>query len=94
MERRTVVQAALNVVGDVQSTPCIHCGAEISIADLACGIFRCGIIKRTNRQIPPHASKNVCDLLVASGAIWGCGKPFRARPTPSGSYLLEPCEYI
>lgn len=65
---------------------CPHCGITIEVVALNCGIFRCGIYKKTGVQIDPHLSKEECDKIKD---IWGCGKPFQ--------YIngkLEPCLYI
>jgi hypothetical protein len=57
-------------------TECPHCKISIFVEELNCRIFRCGIYKHNNQQINPHASKAECDRLFATGAIYGCGKPF------------------
>ncbi len=31
---------------------CPHCGIRIEIAEINCGIFRCGIYKTTGQQLP------------------------------------------
>lgn len=56
---------------------CPHCLLYVLIEALNCGIFRHGILKSDNSQIPPHASKNECDSLIANDLIIGCGKPFQ-----------------
>ena len=53
--------------------PCPSCGVLIEILEVNCAIFRCGIVKATGEQIPPHASKEEIEKLE----IWGCGKPMR-----------------
>lgn len=45
---------------------------------LNCQIFRHGVYKSDLKQsMNPHASQKECDELVASGKIYGCGKPLR-----------------
>ena len=61
--------------------PCPSCGVLIEIAE------RCGIVKATGEQIPPHLPKAECDAL--GDTIWGCSKPMRLVDGK-----LEKCEYI
>ena len=56
---------------------------------LNCKIFRCGIYKKTGRQILPHSKKVLCDKLLKNNLIYGCAKPFRFV----GKYV-ESCDYI
>jgi len=58
---------------------CPHCNVTIQVAknQINCKIFRCGIYKRNNKQIPPHMKKKDCDKLIEKNLIHGCGKPFR-----------------
>ena len=87
---------------------CPHCSQLIEIIELNCCIFRCGIFRHDGSQIPPHLPKIECDRLIESGAIFGCGKPFRVEkiseaPTseaPTSEALSEEmyvaviCDYI
>jgi hypothetical protein len=75
---------------------CPHCDILIEIESINCAIFRCGILKQTGQQIPPHAPKAECDRLTENQLIWGCGKPFRVVPVqgPEGGHTAEPCDYI
>jgi len=66
---------------------CPHCHITIEIIEINCGIFRCGVYKKTGEQIPPHLPKEQCDVL--GDTIWGCGKPFRYD-----GKQLEPCDYV
>lgn len=43
---------------------CPHCHQKIWIEELNCGIFRCGIMKETGDQIPPHSSFEECKAYV------------------------------
>ena len=65
--------------------PCPSCGVLIEILEVNCAIFRCGVVKATGEQIPPHASKEEIEKLE----IWGCGKPMRLVDGK-----LEICPYI
>jgi DNA-directed RNA polymerase subunit RPC12/RpoP len=67
---------------------CPHCKQKIWIEELNCGIFRCGVLKETNEQIPPHASKEECEAYLQKG-IYGCGKPFQII---EGKVIV--CDYI
>jgi DNA-directed RNA polymerase subunit RPC12/RpoP len=71
---------------------CPHCNFGILVynKDLNCRIFRCGIIKNNNAQIPPHLSKELCDKLYIQGYIYGCGKPFRIDENLN----IVKCDYI
>lgn len=68
---------------------CPSCGIKIEIAEINCGIFRCGIYKLTGLQVSPHLSKAECDLLRDTDKIWGCCRPFRYS---EGKLVV--CDYI
>lgn len=68
---------------------CPWCNGMIVILSLNCGIFRHGIYRKNMNQIPPHASKNVCDRLIRENKIYGCGKPFRVSKG-----IISKCNYI
>lgn len=70
---------------------CPHCEQLLEVLAINCGIFRHGVDKVTGRQIPPHLLKPQCDALVASDAIYGCGKPFRYLGPKRGAVK---CPYI
>ena len=55
---------------------CPHCSEYIIIVELNCSIFRHGIMKTTGIQIDPHSTKEICDNLIKTNIIYGCGKPF------------------
>lgn len=67
---------------------CPHCQQRIWIEQLNCGIFRCGMIKETGDQIPPHATKEECTAYLNQG-IYGCGKPFQIIDG-----VVNKCDYI
>ena len=69
---------------------CPHCEAPIMIEKLNCGIFRHGVFKDNNEQIPPHLSENACLELIENKKIYGCGKPFKVN----NDYSVEICGYI
>ncbi len=79
---------------------CPHCNQLIEIVELNCCIFRCGIYRQNNEQIPPHLSKSECDRLAEQELIFGCGKPFRVEPiSPSEknndtTHKAIICDYI
>ena len=55
---------------------CPNCKRYIEIIQLNCTIMRCGIFKDNYSQLPPHSTKEECDLAVKDGLIFGCGSPF------------------
>lgn len=55
---------------------CPHCSDTVIIEQLNCCIFRHGVFKENNIQIPPHATKLECDNFISNNLIFGCGKPF------------------
>ena len=66
---------------------CPHCGVRIEIIAINCAIFRCGIIKKTGVQLPPHLSEKECDAMIPF--IWGCSKPFKLIDG-----ILVKCDYL
>ena len=72
---------------------CPHCDQHILIEQLNCKIFRHGILKDTNTQINPHASKLECDNYILNDLIYGCGKPFKIIEI-NNLYITEICNYI
>jgi hypothetical protein len=66
---------------------CPHCHIGIEIAEVNCGIFRCGIYKDTYLQIPPHLPEPEC--IALRDRIFGCSRPFRILHGK-----LEKCDYI
>ena len=78
---------------------CPHCKQLCEIVELNCCIFRCGIYKHNQEQIPPHLPKPACDALVNHNLIYGCGKPFQIVPredaeTKNTIYDVVICDYI
>ncbi len=73
---------------------CPHCGEFIIIEEMNCGIFRHGVLKKSGKQINPHASKRVCDNYFKKKLIIGCGKPFRIIKNEEGDVTIEICDYI
>lgn len=74
---------------------CPHCHLYVLIHhnDLNCRIFRHGVLKNNNEQIPPHLHKEECDRLYTENLIYGCGKPFRVNG--EGNHIsIEICDYI
>jgi len=73
---------------------CPHCNEHVLIEELNCKIFRHGVIKSTNEQINPHASKSECDNLILNDLIYGCGKPFKIIIINDNNFKAEICDYI
>lgn len=77
---------------------CPHCGQHVTVntKEINCAIFRHGAFIKSMKQIDPHASKSVCDNLVAKGLIYGCGKPFKLVKTEEkpDEWVAEECDYI
>ena len=65
---------------------CPNCGITIEVLEINCKIFRCGVIKTTMEQIPPHSSKEDCDKFVMDDLIYGCSKPFYFDGTNATKY--------
>ena len=63
-------------------------------AELNCCIFRHAVFKDTMQPIHPHAPREVCEKLVADGAVIGCAAPFRVVTQADGAFVAVPCEYI
>jgi hypothetical protein len=73
---------------------CPHCKLYIEIQEINCAIFRHGVLKLSGEQINPHAPKAVCDQLVETNAIYGCGKPFKLVKDTSDQWVGIECDYI
>lgn len=60
---------------------CPWCEGSVIVppSDMNCGIFRHGVYKATGEPIGAHAGQEECEKLYASGAILGCGKPFKVE---------------
>ena len=73
---------------------CPHCQCNVEILQVNCAIFRHGVFKHNNQQIPPHAPKVDCENWVKKDMIHGCGKPFQVKKDGSGNWIGIVCEYI
>lgn len=73
---------------------CPHCKCLVEIAEINCAIFRHGTYRHNGRQLNPHLPKADCERLVATGAIYGCGKPFQLVQREGGVYDAVICDYI
>jgi hypothetical protein len=83
---------------------CLHCNEPFVIhhTDFNCKILRHGAYKHNHQPINPHASKEECDALVASGQIYGCAGPLlitkgsadAAATATDSEYSLTICDYI
>lgn len=87
-------------MSDFFQVSCPHCNGAIIIYrnEINCQIFRHGAYITSMQQIPPHAPKAECDMLVSQGLVVGCAKPFRVeyRTDASGNQMLiaVECDYI
>lgn len=79
-------------MADFHLFTCPHCNGTIMVfqGELNCRFFRHGVYRNSGEPIPPHASKEECERLVAANLINGCGKPFRI--TDSMEAVI--CDYI
>jgi len=73
---------------------CPNCDELVMIQELNCCIFRHAILIETEEQIDPHSSKEVCEELVKSGKIYGCGKPFKIVVLEDGQWEIQKCDFI
>ena len=80
---------------DTITVSCPHCNLLIEVLQVNCGIFRHGVYRQSNKQIPPHLSKPQCDLLKQRDLIWGCGKPFQVfKKENISEWQAVICDYI
>jgi len=70
---------------------CPHCNLMVQVPEsfIKCTIFRHAIDKSTGAFMDPHATRQVCDNWVATGQVWGCGRPFKFN-----GRSVEKCNYI
>lgn len=73
---------------------CPHCHCMVFIEQINCQIFRHAVYKSTDQPIPPHSSKETCDLLVETDKVYGCAKPFKLESKPDGTWKAIICDYI
>lgn len=76
---------------------CPHCELPVQVLEneVNCQIFRHGVMKSTNSQVNPHASKEHCDRLVEQDLVYGCCKPFKLIRGQNGVVeYAECCDYI
>tara|TARA_Y100000816_G_scaffold150197_1_gene106879 strand:- start:1083 stop:1349 length:267 start_codon:yes stop_codon:yes gene_type:complete len=80
---------------------CPHCESmmELIKSQINCAIYRHGVYKSTGQQIDPHAKKEICDKLVETDSIYGCGKPFKLFQNKNPisktiEYYVEKCDYV
>ena len=72
---------------------CPHCNNPVLIEQLNCKIFRHAVLKNTNQQINPRASKDECNKYISNDLVYGCGKPFKIIEY-NQQYKAEICDYI
>ena len=73
---------------------CPHCDDFIMIEKLNCCIFRHGVLIKTDKQIDPHGSKELCEYYIKRKLIYGCGKPYKIIMNDKNEYLAIKCDYI
>jgi len=73
---------------------CPNCNDILIISELNCAIFRHGIYKKSNKQIDPHLCREICDKLIETDQIYGCGKPFQIVILDDGTWIVQKCDYI
>lgn len=73
---------------------CPHCDMYIQVHkdQVNCKIFRHAVYKNNYSPVNPHAPKQECDMLVETGQVYGCCKPFRL--VFSNDIVVEICDYI
>lgn len=74
---------------------CPHCGGEIQVkqGEVNCGIFRHATYKHSGEPVEPHTSQVAMQFLCKSGAVRGCGLPFRLSEH-EGSWKAVKCDWI
>lgn len=67
------------LVNDNYFIICPWCGISLQVTEnnVKCSIFRCGVVKKTGKQINAHASEKDCKNYVKKKLIYGCGKPIK-----------------
>lgn len=61
--------------------------------EVNCAVFRHGAYRAGGMNIDPHAPKATVDALLAAGAIFGCGAPFRLLAARGGIGVVEACGF-
>jgi hypothetical protein len=97
MEDITNIKNIKNITNIVIECP--HCKDPIIIEKLNCCIFRHGILKINNKQIEPHANKDLCDFYIKNNLIFGCGMPFQIilnenSKNNDDKFIAKICDYI
>jgi len=70
---------------------CPHCDQMILVEKIKCGIFRCGIYKKTGRQVGSHSKEKYIKKLLKNNKIYGCGNPFKYNKKTK---IIEKCDWI
>ena len=79
-----------NAISYLFKCPHCHIPTVVQRNEVNCAIFRCGVFKATNIQIPQHAPKHECDRFARENLIHGCGKPYIISLS---SFTVLPCDY-
>ena len=74
--------------------PSCFTGIQVHISQINCRIFRHAAYKNTLTPIHPHAPKEVCEMLVQTGQVYGCAKPFMLGLDSNGDFVVSECEYV
>jgi hypothetical protein len=72
---------------------CPHCKNSFIVEKINCAIFRHAVYKNSGKQIDPHASQELCNQLIITEQIYGCGKPMKVIQI-NNEYLAIECDYI
>jgi hypothetical protein len=56
-------------------THCPKCFSALELVEINCGVFRCGIFKKSFESISPHATKGDIMEWLSQDLIYGCGTP-------------------
>ena len=92
------MQYCITVMSKDYVFTCLHCkdAFVIHITDFNCKILRHGAYKHNLQPINPHATKEECDALVASGKIYGCAGPLQITKQADNDtvYNVVICNYI
>ena len=70
-------------------TLCPRCFCSLELVEINCGVFRCGIFKRSFESISPHATKGEILEWLSKDMIYGCGTPLELV---DGKLVV--CDYI
>ena len=70
---------------------CPSCNRPIEVLAVKCGIFRCGVYKKSQRQLGSHAKEEYVKRMLEQDKIYGCGNPFKVDKK---SHMVSKCGWI